>query len=88
MKHYKNHPLNPLFIDKREKELFMNLFTDMDEEKNKEVARLLFCEGVTCEQVAETTNYSKRQIERIKISLLKVSLKRAIKKLVNRSDTE
>ena len=88
MTHYKNHPKKTLFTDPNEKELFMSLFNDFDEDGYKEVAKLLFCDGITQLKTAEITNYSVRQIERLNVSLLKVALKRAIRKLANRNGAE
>ena len=82
MKEYKNQPTKNLFTNQKEKETFMSLFNDFDEVGYKEVAKLLFCDGVTQLKTAEITNYSLRQIERLNISLLKVALKRAVKELV------
>lgn len=79
---YKKHPKKPLFADQKEKELFLNLFNDFDEDNYKEIAKLLFCDGMTNEETANITNYSVRHIERLRADLLKVALKRAIKKMV------
>ena len=78
----KNSPRIPLFTEKKEVDLFISLFGDLDEEIYIEVAKLIFIDGLTNEEVAEKIGYSKRHIERLRSKLIKVALKRAVKELV------
>lgn len=80
MMHYKEHPKKPLFTDPKEKEVFMSLFDDFDNENHIKIAKALFVDGMTMLETAELTDYSVRQIERLKGDILKVALKRAMKK--------
>lgn len=81
MKHQQKAPRKPLFTNETEAQLFVSLFTDFDEEIYIEIAKLIFVDGLTNEEVAIQIGYSKRQIERIRTLLMKVALKRAIKKM-------
>lgn len=56
-------------------ELFVSLFgTDLE----KQIAHLLFVEGYTNKEVADEVGYSKRQIERIRINMLKVAVQKLL----------
>ena len=79
--HYKNHPKKPLFTDKKEAELFLNLFNDFDDENHIKVAKAIFIDGMTSEETANYIGYSERHIQRLRTDILKVALKRAIRKL-------
>ena len=72
---------HPLFTEEKEINIFLSLCNDMDEESYVEVAKAIFVEGLTNEETAEKTNYSLRQVERIKQKVIKVVLKRAIMRL-------
>lgn len=81
MKHLQKAPRKPLFVQEKEAKLFLSLFTDFDEENHIKIAKLIFVEGLTNEEVANEIGYSKRQIERLRIQILRVALKRAITKI-------
>ena len=88
MKHLQKAPRKPLF-DEKQGEIFI---LHLDEISEKKIAQLIFVEGATNEEVAEEIGYSKRQIERIRISLMKTVLKRLVekqipKKPINREGT-
>lgn len=86
MRHYKEHLKKPLFTDEKEAKLFLSLFNDFDDENHIRIAKAIFIDGMTNEETADYIGYSERHIERLKIDILKVALKRAIKKL--QRDTE
>lgn len=88
LKRYKKHPLTPLFTDEKEVDMFISLFNDFDKKEHIEVAKELFVNGKTNLETAETTNYCVRQIERLKFEILRVALKRAVEKLVDRSEVK
>lgn len=88
LKPYKQHSKKPLFTDEKEIELFIGLFNDFDNGCYTKIARYIFCEGMTNLETAEKTDYCVRQIERIRADILRVALKRAIEKLVERNDTK
>lgn len=67
-------PRNPLF-NKEQGEVFI-LY--LDGVLDKKIAQYIFVDGMTNEEVAEIVGYSKRQIERIRIGLMKTVLKRLI----------
>ena len=52
----------------------------LDDDLHKKIAKRIFVDGMTNEEVAEEISYSTRQIERIRISLMKTVLKRLIEK--------
>ena len=79
--HHKTHPKKPLFTDKKEAELFLNLFNDFDDENHIKVAKAIFIDGMTNEEAAEYIGYSERHMQRLRTDILKVALKRAIRKL-------
>ncbi|MEE0968360.1 MAG: ECF-type sigma factor [Clostridia bacterium] len=83
MTHFQKAPRKPLFTDETEANQFISLFTDFDEENHRKIAKLIFVDGLTNEEVANEIGYSKRQIERLRAQLVKVALKRAIRKLAN-----
>jgi transcription initiation factor IIE alpha subunit len=83
MKHLQKAPRKPLFTDETEANQFISLFTDFDEENHIKIAKLIFVEGLTNEEVANEIGYSKRQIERLRVQLVKVALKRAITKITS-----
>ena len=76
MKHFQKAPRKPLFNEKQG-EIFIECIDDV---VHKKIAKLIFVEGMTNEEVAEQMNYCKRQIERIRIDLMKMVLKRLIEK--------
>lgn len=78
MKPYKKPPKKPLF-DKKQGEIFIEC---IDDNTHKKIAKLIFVEGMTNLEVAEQTDYCVRQIERIKIDLMKIVLKRLIEKQI------
>lgn len=88
LKRYKKHPSKPLFTDEKQVNMFISLFNDFDNKNHIEVAKELFVNGKTNLETAEMTDYCVRQIERLKVEILRVALKRAIEKLVNRSDAK
>jgi hypothetical protein len=71
MKHLQKAPRKPLF-NKEQGEVFVSM---VDDDLHKEIANKIFVDGMTNEEVAEEIGYSKRQIERIRISLMKTILK-------------
>ena len=78
MKLYKKPPKKPLF-DEKQGEIFIAC---IDNDIHKKIAKMIFVEGMTNEEVAEEMNYCKRQIERIRIDLMKIVLKRLIEKQI------
>lgn len=78
MTHLQKTPRKPLF-DEKQGEIFI---LHLDEILEKKIAQLIFVEGATNEEVAEEIGYSKRQIERIRISLMKTVLKRLVEKQI------
>lgn len=79
MKHLKKAPKKPLFTNDKEAQTFVNLFNDFHIEDNyRKIAKLVFVDGLTSEEVAEEICYSKRQIERIRAELMKIALKKLI----------
>lgn len=83
MKPYKKPPKKPLF-DKKQGEIFIEC---IDDNTHKKIAKLIFVEGMTNLEVAEQTDYCVRQIERIKIDLMKIVLKRLIEKQIPKKPT-
>ena len=82
----KKHCRKPLFTDQSEAITFLNLFTDFDEEIHIKVAKLIFIDGLTNEEVADIVGYSQRHIERLRSQMVRVALKRAVKRLVGDSN--
>ena len=78
MKHLQKSPRKPL-LNKEQGEIFI-LY--LDNELDKKIAQYIFVDGMTNEEVAEEIKYSKRQIERIRISLMKTVLKSLIEKQI------
>ena len=78
MKHLEHAPRKPLFErGSSEAETFMCLFDGLDD-VNIKIAEYSFIDGLTAEELEEKVFYSKRQIERIRIDLLRLALKRAV----------
>lgn len=77
----KQHIRKPLFTNSSEISTFLNLFNEFDEQIYIEIAKLIFVDGLTNEEVAEQVGYSKRQIERLRPKIIGVALKRAIRKV-------
>ena len=78
MKHLQKAPRKPLFNEKQG-DIFI---THLDGVLDKKMAHRLFVEGMTNEEVAELFNYSKRQIDRIRVDLMKAVLKKLIEKRI------
>lgn len=76
MKHGQKAPRKPLFSDEQAS-IFLSCFGGELEQK---IAKYIFVEGVTNEEVADEVGYSKRHIERIRITLMKIALKKLIDK--------
>ena len=76
MKHLQKAPRKPLF-NKEQGEVFISM---LDDDLHKEIANKIFVDGMTNEEVAEEVGYSKRQMERIRISLMKTVLKILVEK--------
>ena len=70
----------PLFTNSSEASSFLNLFNEFDEQIYIEIAKLIFIDGLTNEEVSEKVGYSKRQIERLRPKIMGIALKRAIRK--------
>lgn len=66
MTHLQKAPRKPLFTDETEAEIFLDLFTDFDEPHYKEIAKLIFVDGLTNDEVGEEIGYSSRQIQRLR----------------------
>ena len=81
MTHLQKAPRKPLFTDETESKIFLDLFTDFDEPHYKEIAKLIFVDGLTNDEVGEEIGYSARQIQRLRGQLNRVALLRAIRKL-------
>lgn len=78
MKHLEHAPRKPLFKSgSANAETFMILFKDLDSIQQK-IAEYSFIDGLTAEEIEEKVFYSKRQIERIRIDLLRYALKRSV----------
>lgn len=78
MKHLQKAPRKPLF-NKEQGEVFVSM---VDGDLHKEIANKIFVDGMTNEEVAEEIGYSKRQMERIRISLMKTVLKKLVEKQI------
>ena len=76
MKRLQKAPRKPL-LNKEEGEIFI-LY--LDNELDKKIAQYSLVDGMTNEEVAEIVGYSKRQIDRIRVSLMKTVLKKLIEK--------
>lgn len=74
--HYKRHPAKPL-VSPQHAEAFLELF---DNEMSKKLAKHLFIEGKTNLETAELADYSVRQIERLRGSLLKTAVVKLLDK--------
>lgn len=80
MTHLSKAPRKPLF-NKKQGEVF-NLY--LDDTTSKKIAQYIFVDGLTNEEVAQITGYCTRQIERIRIMLMKNVLKCLIEKQIPR----
>lgn len=81
MKQLQKSPRKPLFRNDTDANTFVNLFNGFDVDENyKIIAKLIFVDGLTNEEVAREVCYSKRQIERIRVKLMKIALKKLIDK--------
>jgi hypothetical protein len=76
MLHLQKAPRKPL-LDAEQGDVFCSL---LDDEQHKKIAKRIFVDGATNEEVAEEFFYCKKQIERIRIGLLKAVLKKLIEK--------
>lgn len=78
---YKKHPRKPLFRDEKEAQTFVNLFNDFYVDENyRKIAKLAFVDGLACQEIADEIGYSIRQIERIRVEIMKIALKKLIYK--------
>jgi hypothetical protein len=78
MKHLQKAPRKPL-LNAEQGEVFISL---LDDELHMKIAKKIYVDGMTREETAKECFYSKREIERIRISLLKTVLKRLIEKQI------
>lgn len=78
MTHLQKAPRKPLLNVEQGKVFILHLDNDL----HKGVAKNIFVDGMTNEEVANDYFYSKRQVERIRISLLKTVLKSLIEKQI------
>ncbi len=78
MKHLQKAPKKPL-LDTEQGKVFVSL---LDDDTHKKIAKSIFVDGATNEEVADDYFYCKRQVERIRIELLKKVLKNLIEKQI------
>ena len=78
MKHLQKALRKPL-LNQKQGEIFIAC---IDDDIQKNIAQLIFVDGMTNEEVAEQIHYSKRQIERIRINLMKSVLQKLIEKQI------
>ena len=78
MKHLQKAPRKPL-LSAEQGEVFISL---LDDNTHKSIAKSIFIHGATNEEAATEHYYCKKQIERIRILLLKTALKKLIEKQI------
>ena len=78
MTHLSKAPRKPLLNVEQGKVFISHLDNDL----HKGIAKNIFVDGMTNEEVANDYFYCKRQVERIRISLLKTVLKSLIEKQI------
>ena len=69
------HKPTLLFEDSDKAEIFLKL---IDDELHRDIADRLFVRGDTNKDVADAVGYSVRQIERIRVQILKDAVTRAV----------
>ena len=77
-------PKKPL-LNEEQGEIFISA---LDDDLHKKIAKRIFVDGMTNEEVANEFSYCERQIERIRISLMKTVLKRLIEKQIPKKPIE
>lgn len=75
-----NEYRNDLVFKNAEAEMFLSIFADDKVIQN--IAKCMFVDGLTAEQTAIITAYSKRQIERFRLRIMTVAVKRLMKKQI------
>lgn len=78
---YKKPLRKNLFENKQQAEIFVSLFdNERFDELDRKIARHIFVDNMTVDEVADIIGYSSRQIERIKSNFIRFALQKLIHK--------